>query len=672
MNSTPLILLVGALLMVASVADAVEPVAFYVSPDGNNAWSGRLERPSRDGEDGPFLTVYRAQQAVRALPRENDRLRQPVEVVIKDGIYFLADTLLFTPSDSGSAASPVTYKAAPGAKPVLSGGTKIEGWEETTHNGLPAWQVTVPGVKTGEVNIRQLFVDGVRRRRPRVPEEGFFRFSDLPEVTEETRWNEGQTRAEFQDDDLDTWKNLRDVEIVALHLWSDSRLPIESVDVNLNVVKFQKKSHFRLTDDSFAAGDRTGCRYYVENVYEALDQPGEWYLDRFTGVLTYLPFRGEDPRRTPVIAPRLRELVRFQPRTKYIRLVGLTFSHMEWSLPENKSGSSQAETDVPGAVILEETTSCVVDSCEVSHVAGYAVELLKGCSNNAIVRCRFNDLGAGGVKIGHDSSRTLLADNTIEDGGILFHAGVGVWIGHSGNNTVVHNEIANLYYSGVSVGWIWGYKESKAVENRIEYNYIHDIGRGLLSDMGGIYTLGPSPGTTLRFNKIHDVNAYRYGGWGIYPDEGSSDILIENNLVYRTKSAGFHQHYGKENEVRNNIFAFGGEAQVMRTRAEEHLMFSFHNNIVVSDNGRMIKGKDWNQTNADFDSNLYFDVNGNELDFSGMSFAEWQAKGFDEHSLVADPEFISWKKDIFELKRGSPASYVGFKEFDVSTAGPRQ
>jgi len=537
---------------------------------------------------------------------------------------------------------------------------------------MRAWQLTIPGVTDGRVNIRQLFVDGVRRPRTRLPEEGFFMFSDLPDVTGDTKWGEGQKRAQYNDEDILPWKNLADVEIVALHLWSDSRLPIESVDEENHIVTFTKKSRFRLTDDSFNPGDRKGCRYYVENVSEALHRPGEWYLDRSTGVLTYLPMPGESPGRTEVIAPRLGQLVRFAPGTRYVRLDGLTFSHMEWAFPDEVSGSAQAEVDVPAAIVLEGAEACSLDRCEVSHIAGYAVEIGKDCAGTAVARCLLSDLGAGGVKVGHDSSRTVVADNTIEDGGILYHAAVGVWIGHSGNNQVIHNEIARLYYTGVSVGWTWGYRESKAVRNRIEYNHIHDIGRGLLSDMGGIYTLGPSPGTVLRFNKIHDVNSYRYGGWGIYPDEGSSEILIENNLVYRTKSAGFHEHYGKENVVRNNIFAFGGEAQVMRTRAEEHLMFSFNNNIVVSDNGKMIKGRDWNQTNAEFDGNLYYDVNGNEPDFSGMSFREWQDAGFDKHSLVADPEFISWKKDMFGLKRGSPAFHVGFKEFDLSTVGPRK
>ena len=189
-----------------------------------------------------------------------------------------------------------------------------------------------------------------------------------------------------------------------------------------------------------------------------------------------------------------------------------------------------------------------------------------------------------------------LIDNHIHDGGRIFHSAIGVWIGQSPFNRLIHNHIHDFQYTGISIGWTWGYGPALAYGNIVELNHVHHIGvlsngeSPMLSDLGGIYTLGYQRGTEIRRNVFHDIAGRVYGGWGIYFDEGTTNIRAEENLVYRTKHGGFHQHYGRENIFRNNILAFGHEYQVRRTRFEPHTSFAFENNIILWNGGTLFFG----------------------------------------------------------------------------------
>ena len=337
-------------------------------------------------------------------------------------------------------------------------------------------------------------------------------------------------------------------------------------------------------------------------------------------------------------------------------------------------------------------------NCEIGHTGTYAVWFRQECHNNKVEHCYLADLGAGGIKIGEPyfrsdnrkvTSHNVIHNNIITHVGRELPSGIGVAIFHSSNNQVTHNEISDLYYSGVSVGWVWGYNDSPdlwthhlnargeaefyqaklkspAVGNIISYNHIHHIGWGELSDMGAVYTLGESEGTKVTNNVIHDVLSYDYGGWGLYTDEGSTGVEMSNNLVYRCKSGGFHQHYGKNNKIENNIFAFGHYYQAQYTRAESHLSFHFKHNIILQEQGETLAGA-WEIGLLDIDSNLYWHLNG-EPKFGKYTFKEWK-KLKEPHSVYANPLFKASLSDDYTFLSTKAVRKIGFKPFDYSKAG---
>ncbi|HMO64452.1 MAG TPA: right-handed parallel beta-helix repeat-containing protein, partial [Verrucomicrobiota bacterium] len=561
---------------------------WHVRPDGDDAAAGTAAAP------------------LRSVAAAADRSRGAGgTLVLHAGRHELAAPLALGTEHSG-----LTLTAAPGARPVLSGGTRITGWRrDETSPGL--WRGTLPEGAAGRWHFHQLFVDGRRAQRARTPNEGFLRAAGplSRDVPMKLPFRAGDLRA--------AWAGRPDARLIMLQKWTDLHVPILAVDEAAGVALLPAE---RPRPDWMSEGD---ARYWIENVPEALDAPDEWFLDRATGELRYLAPPGTDPNAAEVIAPRLTEIVRVagdpaarKPVTG-VTFRGLTFAHTDYEMPERGLHSPQAAVPVRGAFRVEHAVGGVIEACRFENLGGYAVELSRGAQRWCISRCAITGSGGGGIRIGEPGERQPddftanhsheVSDCDLHALGRIFAPAVGIIIFQSGTNRIVHNAIHDLYYTAVSVGWNWGYQETPCRENLIAFNHLHHVGQGRLSDMGGVYTLGIQHGTVVSSNLIHDVSSHDYGGWGLYTDEGSTGIVMEHNVVYRCRSAGFHQHYGRDNVIRHNVIAFNRENQLMRTRDEDHSSFTFTNNIVFFDSGVLL-GSSWRNDRFVIQDNLYWNT----------------------------------------------------------------
>ncbi|MBQ8742771.1 MAG: right-handed parallel beta-helix repeat-containing protein [Clostridia bacterium] len=634
--------------------------------------------------DTAFKTLGRALDEIKKI-RKNGYYR-PMTITLTDDL-FITSPITIDEQD-------VTVTSFRGRKSIL-GGFKIEGWCESSFNGHKCLSARLPECGT-PYDFTDLYVNGKYASSPRYPKDGTLRV--LAVENESVNQFEPSKYFIAKKEDLEHIENIEDATVNYFHMWIDEHTPVESYDRESGKLVMAYSSRFCLNTIYEPHENSNALKYYLTNVPNTFGAPGEWYLDRKSSTVYYVPTDPSENAESIVayapVSPSLftvkADNVRFIDlklactRCEYVsRIKKCTETDSSKASPDCAYGSDgQSVCGSPGAIIFDRCKFSSVKNCEITNVGIYALEVRPGCKKITVEGCEIHEIAAGGIKISGGitdapaedaTTDCVIRKNHIHHCGIRYPAGCGVLVCNSSSNEISENEISYLEYTGISVGWVWGYAESRTFGNLITKNHIHHIGMGRLSDMGGIYTLGKQHGTVISENRIHDVKSAHYGGWGIYTDEGSSYITIENNVVYNTKCGNFHQHYGSNNVIRNNIFAFAGTGAVELARAEEHESFSFENNIVLVDsipiyspvpymvkNGETINDPE-ELPNVSRRNNILWNISGPAKMYKGADLKKWQSELHqDLGSIECDPLFVDAKNFDFRLKEDSIALDLGF------------
>ena len=538
----------------------------HIAPSGNDANPGTAAQPVN--------TPQGAQVRVRSLIQAG--LSDSVEVIFTGGTYTLTAPLELRPEDSGTAAFPITWKAAPGAEVILSGGKQITSTWIQGKGGI--WQTDLTGVGLGkdQWNFRQLFVDGsraVRARFPNVTEANSFLYAtgavgNPKGAFDHLVINPNLIKA--------SWGTAADAQInvVPQSRFFNQWNTVTSVDTKSGRIDIADSERHRLIDN--------GSWFWIEGVQEELDQPGEWFLDPKSGRLSYMPPAGVDPNTQNIIAPFLNRLVDVKgdidagTQVSHLNFHGLKFRHTS-----NTLGHIEARVHTDTAVMFESTNDCSVRNCHFENIGGYALWLHLDSQRNVFDRNTVRYSGGGGVlltgsRLGYmDDSKIYtpgaaaakvapilnrITNNTVEHCGKIRYYGGGVHLDSRPFSMTMApgNYIAHNLFNDLSRNGVFAFRNQGG--NVVEYNHIHNAMQTTI-DGGCIHFATMN---TLNARN-HILNNWLYDAWGynrkpdgspirklangIFLDWDTSNTIVKNNWIYNSVGGAVKVIFGGNQNV---------------------------------------------------------------------------------------------------------------------------
>ena len=584
----------------------------YISQnDGDDTYSGLL--PEYDGGvHGPLKSVSRALELIGGI--RTAQSFQPISVQFK-GDYYLersidigAQFLKGIYDTQNTVIRDITFESYGDTRSRLIGGKRITGFEKDRFNGEDCFSVYIPDVKEKGMRFSDLYTDKKVLNISRYPKEGELKAVATEYDDSAFGLMKGSRWFIAHKEDLEDIPDIENAGISFFHWWIDEHAQVESYDKETGKLIMNARSCYTMTADYTGKCGHIDIYYHLENVAKGFGNDDSWYLDCETGKLYYKPAdMSVKAEEIEVYAPTLTELVRVSG-TPENKVSGIRFKNLDFmcskgdylcKMPNCVDGTlephaacGQSHSKGVSAVKFNYAENCSVRNCKTYCLGFHAIEIGKGSDSVRIEECEMFELGGSGIKMLGNTATEPETDacrhNTVRRNYIhhparRYRAACGIIAMHTSHNEISENEICFLDYSGLSLGWVWGYRPSNTRCNLIRGNHIHHVGGGQISDLGAIYTLGKQDGTVIEENLLHDVYSRFYGAHAIHSDEGTCYILYENNTVYEAKQNCYHLHFGTGNVLRNNVFGFANEALIRTSRYEGTTSVIFENNDFITD-----------------------------------------------------------------------------------------